>query len=59
MARNLTADKIYQGGNATSGSGKADQTIGTKPIRSISGPSLKPSNVGPTKAPYYDNNTQK
>lgn len=59
MARNLKADKISQGGNSTSGSGKSDKMIGTKPIRTFNGPSLKPSNVGPSKAPYYDNTTQK
>ena len=59
MARNIKPDRITQGGSNTSGKGSSDKMIGTKPIRTFSGPSLKPSNVGPAKAPYYDNNTQK
>ena len=59
QSRNIKADPIFQGGRLTDGTGKADKHIGTKPIRTFSGPSLSDSNVGPTRAPYYDSKTQK
>lgn len=33
--------------------GFSGKTIGTKPIRSVSGPSINTGNVGPKSAPYH------
>lgn len=33
--------------------GSGGKTIGTKPIRTFSGPSLTGAKVGPKSAPYY------
>lgn len=44
-------DKIVEKPAPDKGDAK---TIGTKPIRTFSGPSLKGDKVGPKNAPYYE-----
>ena len=48
---NKKPDKIIEKPASASGDPK---TIGTKPIRTFSGPSLKGEKVGPKSAPYYE-----
>jgi hypothetical protein len=51
MAKNL---KPQMAAAPKASAPKVNQTIGTRPIKTFKGPSLKGSHVGPKNAPYYE-----